>query len=144
MSSRQAELIQDSFALAAEKRDQLSELFYLKLFALDPALRPMFPDNLLHQRRKLVSALALCVQLADDPDRLTAVVRELAGKHVGLGIEREDFAVVGEALLWALKQVLGDSLDRQAEEAWAATLTVLADIMMAEIERREGRVAQVA
>jgi hemoglobin-like flavoprotein len=50
MNPRQKELVQSSFAKVAPIADQAADLFYNRLFEIDPSLRPMFPGK--HERAK--------------------------------------------------------------------------------------------
>jgi len=54
VTPNQITLVQDSFQLVAPIADTASELFYTRLFELDPSVRPLFPTDIADQRRKLM------------------------------------------------------------------------------------------
>ncbi len=70
MTPDQVRLVRDSFAAVAPRAEEAAAAFYERLFALDPALRAMFPADLAGQRRKLVAALAAAVSGLDRPAAL--------------------------------------------------------------------------
>src|SRR5690606_1344996 len=57
---------------------------------------------------------------------LPAVV-QIANKHVSLGIKPEHYPIVGEYLLKAIKEVLGDAATDDIINAWAEAYGVIAD-----------------
>jgi hemoglobin-like flavoprotein len=64
------------------------------------------------------------------------VLREMGRRHAGYGVEPEHYTTVGEALLWALEQALGDDFTSETKEAWAKAYDLIASTM---IEAANGR-----
>ena len=60
MNSEQINLVQASFAEVRPIAAVAAELFYTRLFVLDPSLRPMFRGDLAHQGRMLMAMLNAC------------------------------------------------------------------------------------
>ena len=58
MTPKQVALAQDSFARVAPTSETAAELFCGRLFDIAPQMRTMFPDNMIEQRRKLMTMLA--------------------------------------------------------------------------------------
>ena len=108
-----------------------AELFYNKLFELDPALKPLFKGNMKEQGTKLMATLKLAVKGLDDLDKLVPVVQDLGRRHKGYGVAPAHYATVAEALLWTLGQGLAEAFTPEVEEAWTAVYTVLAETMIA-------------
>ncbi|HYC64548.1 MAG TPA: hemin receptor, partial [Reyranellaceae bacterium] len=61
MTPQQIKLVQMSFAKVAPIADTAADLFYSRLFEIAPEVRPMFPDDLSEQKKKLMSMLGTVV-----------------------------------------------------------------------------------
>ncbi len=130
MTPTQISLIRDSFAHVAPVADDLAARFYAGLFARTPRFRLMFPADLAPQRAKLVAALALVVRSLDAPEALKADLRALGARHAGYGVRSADYALVGQALVDALAQVLGARFDSDTADAWAAAYDAVSAAML--------------
>ena len=131
ISDAQKALVQQTFAEVAPMGDQAVELFYDRLFEIDPDLRIMFKEDMTEQRRKLLDALELAVEGLDVPDLLVPVVGELGRRHRTYGISDADYETVGAALLWTLEQRLGPRYTDEVKEAWTAVYRLLSSAMKA-------------
>ena len=54
MEPAKVALVQESFRKVVPIADQAADLFYDRVFELAPAARPMFPDDLREQKKKLM------------------------------------------------------------------------------------------
>jgi hemoglobin-like flavoprotein len=80
----------------------------------------------------LMRVIGAAVERLDRPDDLLPAVEELGRRHVGYGVRVGHYAVVGEALLDALGEVLGAAaFTAEAEDAWRAAYGLLATTMQA-------------
>lgn len=129
MLDSQKILVQKSFALVAPIADQAAELFYGRLFTLDPSLRSLFTTDMKEQGRKLMQMIGYSVRGLDRLDHLIPAIEELGRRHGMYGVEDEHYDVVGEALLWTLEQGLGDRFTDETREAWARVYELLAGTM---------------
>ena len=129
MTPHQVWLVQTSFAAIAPRAEQAAALFYGRLFALDPALRPLFPADLAGQRRKLVAALAAAVRGLGRPEGVRPMLEELGRRHAAYGVQDADYDTVGAALLGALAEALGAAFDDELRAAWTACHDLVATAM---------------
>ncbi len=129
MSPEQKALVQSSFAKVAPIADQAADLFYDRLFTLDPSLRPLFKPDMREQKRALMGMLAVAVAGLDRLEALVPAVQKLGARHAGYGVKDEHYATVGSALIWTLEQGLGDDFTAETRDAWLAVYTVLAETM---------------
>lgn len=129
MNEVQIQLVQESFALVKPIASMAADLFYGRLFELDPALRPLFKGDLQEQKTKLMATLAFAVAGLDRPETILPTVQALGRRHVGYGVRPDHYDTVGAALLWTLAQGLGDRFTPEVEEAWVAAYTLLATVM---------------
>ena len=131
MTPDQKRLVQHTFEQVVPIADTAAELFYTRLFELDPSLRALFHGDMHEQGRKLMQMLTVAVRGLDRLDTLVPAVRALGRRHVGYGVLPEHFETVGAALLWTLGRGLGPSFTPEAQDAWAAVYDVVAGQMKA-------------
>jgi nitric oxide dioxygenase len=125
----QITLVQNSFRKIAPISDEAAQLFYTRLFELDPTLRHMFPSDLADQRRKLMQTLSVTIGSLRYLDGLIPTIEALGRRHAAYGVRPGHFATVADALLWTLAQGLGPAFTPEVRSAWIAVYSVLADRM---------------
>lgn len=121
--------VQTTFAKVEPIAPTAAELFYNRLFELDPSLKPLFKGDMKEQGAKLMSMLSLAVRGLNDLDRLVPLVQNLGIRHVNYGVKDNDYQTVGAALLWTLEQGLGDDFTPEVKAAWAEVYGTLASVM---------------
>ena len=129
MTNEQIKLVQDSFRQVAPIAETAAQLFYARLFELDPDLELLFKGNLTEQGRKLMQMLGLAVNSLDRMEQLLPVVRSLGTRHVVYGVRDKDYDTVGQALLWTLQKGLGEAFTPYVEVAWSNAYATLACAM---------------
>jgi hemoglobin-like flavoprotein len=129
MTPDQKQLVRDSFAKVAPIAPTAAELFYGRLFELDPGLRPLFKGDMKEQGRKLMAMIATAVAGLDKLDTIVPAVRALGKRHAGYGVIDAQYDTVAAALLWTLEQGLGPDFTPATKEAWTACYTLLAGQM---------------
>src|SRR5437773_8083410 len=98
MTPNERHLVQGSFAKVATIAQVAAELFYGRLFEIDPALKPMFRGDMKEQGRKLMQMLAVAVKGLDRLDEILPAVREMGRRHAGYGVRDEHYDTVAAAL----------------------------------------------
>ena len=129
MTPRQISLVQHSWAEVVPIQDAAADLFYRRLFELDPAARSLFQGDMGDQGRKLMQALGFIAGSLTRLDELVPVAQDMARRHVGYGVRAEHYDTAGAALLWTLEQGLGAAFTAETREAWAAAYGVLSGVM---------------
>src|SRR5689334_17652027 len=76
-------LVQASFQRVVPIADLFADLFYSRLFLLDPSLLPMFRGDLSAQGRKLMAVLRVAVASLGELDRVVPAVEALGARHAG-------------------------------------------------------------
>jgi hemoglobin-like flavoprotein len=125
----QISLVQDSFERLAPFADAAAELFYKRLFELDPSVKPLFKGDMGEQGKKLMSMIGTAVKGLNDLDKLVPAVEALGVRHAGYGVVDKHYGTVAEALLWALEQGLGDTFTAEVKAAWTEIYGLLATVM---------------
>lgn len=129
MREREKQLVRESFLCVREVAGPMSLLFYGRLFALDPALRPLFHGDIARQGMKLMEMVAAVVDNMDQLERLTPALHAMGQRHAAYGVEPRHYETVGEALLWAMGQALEGDFDAEARAAWAGVLVQISATM---------------
>jgi hemoglobin-like flavoprotein len=129
MTPHQIDLVQQTFAEIKPIAPAAAELFYSRLFMLDPSLRKMFEGDMAKQGQMLMSVLGTSVTGLRNLEKLAPVVRHLGARHVGYGVKDEHYATVASALLWTLQIGLKDKFTDEVREAWTTAYNLLADVM---------------
>jgi len=131
MTPEQINLVKSSWDKVVPISEKAAELFYGKLFELNPDLKVLFKGDMKEQGRKLMAILNTAVNSLDKLDSIVPAVQDMGKRHVGYGVKDEDYDTVGEALIWTLGQGLGDAFTNQVKDAWLITYTLVADTMKA-------------
>ena len=124
------EIIKSTVPVLQVHGKTITTAFYGMLFENHPELLNIF--NHANQRQgKQQTALANAVLAAaaniDQLENILPVVKQIAEKHRALGVLPEHYPIVGETLLAAIKQVLGDAATPEIMDAWAKAYGVIAD-----------------
>lgn len=130
MTPEQVEAVQQSFKKVAAIQDAAADLFYDRLFELDPSLKPLFSGNMAEQKRKLMAAIGTVVNSLKSPEKIIPIVQNLGEAHSRYGVQEQHYQTVGEALLWTLEKGLGADFTPQVKNGWAAAYGLLSSIMI--------------
>jgi nitric oxide dioxygenase len=124
-------------ALEAHGLDIVNEM-YSRMFQ-NPNIRDLFNQS--HhgdagsQPRALTGAILAYASNIENLGALAPAVERIAQKHVGLQILPEHYPHVAEALLGAIKAVLGDAATDEILAAWGEAYWFLANILIAREQR---------
>ena len=111
-------LIRHTFRMVAAHQQELTRLFYDKLFELDPSLREKFQSDVDAMPSKFMRMLAILVSLVNDPPQLEERARKLGQRQLEYGVQPTYFDASETALLWALEKLLGSRFTKAAHSAW--------------------------
>jgi hemoglobin-like flavoprotein len=129
MNNQQVVLVQSSFAKVTPIAETAADLFYKRLFELDPALKPLFKGDIKEQGKKLMQVIGFAVSSLNDPKALLPAVQDLGRRHGKYGVKDKDYDTVASALLWTLEKGLGDAFTPDVRAAWTETYVLLAGTM---------------
>jgi len=133
LNKEERELIKASVPVLDKYGLEITKLFYSKMLAAHPELKNVFNNaNQSHfeQPRALAQALAAYASNIDDLGVLKAAIELIAAKHVSLYIQPEQYVIVGEYLIGAIAEVLGDALSPEVAMAWTAAYWQLAEVLI--------------
>jgi nitric oxide dioxygenase len=123
--------LETSFDHIAARGDELMDVFYARLFATAPAVKPLFAGtDLKRQKGMLLAALVLLRRSLRDLDSVVPKLRDLGARHVRYGAQPEHYPVVGEVLIGSMAQIAGDAWTVEYELAWTEAFAVVAGAML--------------
>lgn len=129
MIEEQIKLVQDSWAKVVPISETAAELFYGRLFELDPSLKPMFKTDIKEQGKKLMTMIGVAVKGLTNLESIVGAVQDMGKRHAGYGVKDEHYDTVAAALLWTLEKGLEDAFTEEVKAAWVETYTLLATTM---------------
>ncbi|ANC76204.1 nitric oxide dioxygenase [Fictibacillus phosphorivorans] len=137
LQQRTIEVIKSTVPVLQVHGEAITSRFYEMLFQKYPELLNIF-NHANQKKGRQQAALANAVYAAaaniDKLESIIPVVKGIAHKHRSLGVKPEHYPVVGENLLLAIKDVLGDAATDEIINAWAEAYGVIADVFIG-IER---------
>jgi len=138
MTPDQILLVRSSWPAIAGNADALTTHFYAHLFEIDHSAAHLFSGvDMTAQKQKLAQALSVVVHALDNIDTLLPALAGLAKRHMNYGVEDRHFDSVGDALLWALNDVLGDAFTPDVHDAWAQAYAIVSSVMRRPLARGE-------
>jgi hemoglobin-like flavoprotein len=141
MTREQAHIVQTTWRAVLPVGDTFAELFYGRLFAVDPALRKLFRDDIVEQGRNLTAMLSVAAANLAKPERIRVALRQLGQRHAAYGVEPKDFRTVEDALMFALEHALIDVFTPEVKTAWQAAYALLSSTMLEAFSPRTTRPA---
>lgn len=111
----------------------ITSVFYKNLFIAHPELLNIFNHANQSQGRQQTALANMVYAAAQNIDRLETLlpaVKQVAHKHRSLGVKPEHYPIVGQHLLGAIKEVLGDAATEEIISAWADAYGVIAQVFI--------------
>jgi nitric oxide dioxygenase len=127
-------IVKSTVPLLESGGEALTTHFYKKLLSRYPQVRPLF--NQAHQAsgdqpRALANGVLMYARHIDQLEQLGDLVAKIINKHVALQILPEHYPLVGECLLEAIREVLGEEIATdEVISAWGNAYGQLADILI--------------
>ena len=90
MTPDQIALVQKSFKSVVPIKETAADLFYGRLFELDPDVRGLFKGDMKEQGRKLMMMIATAVNGLTNLESIVPAVQELGIRHVDYGVNTNE------------------------------------------------------
>jgi len=133
LSNSTIQIIKSTVPVLEKQGTEITKRFYQMLFTSHPELLNIF-NHANQSKGRQQTALANAVYAAalhiDRLESILPVVRQIAHKHRSLGVKAEHYPIVGEHLLKAIKDVLGDAATEDILSAWAEAYGVIANVFI--------------
>lgn len=133
LSTKTIETIKATVPVLEVYGTQITTVFYKNMFEAHPELLNIF--NHANQRKgrqqaALANTVLAAAQNIDRLETIIPVVKQIAHKHRSLLVKPEHYPIVGEFLLKAIKEVLGDAATDEIINAWADAYGTIAQVFI--------------
>ena len=129
ISKQTIEIVKSTAPLLKDKGEDVTTRMYQILFSKYPETEVLF-KNANNQPAKLATAITAYAANIDKLENLGDAVEVMAQRHVGVNVEIKHYPMVADALLTAMKEVLGaDVVTDDVSAAWGEAYNFLADIL---------------
>ncbi|KAK0610088.1 globin-like protein [Bombardia bombarda] len=138
LTPAQIAIVKATAPVLKEHGNTITTVFYNNLITENPSLNNVFSSTSQttgRQPRALAGAVLAYATYIDDLPKLAHAVERIAHKHVSLQVTAAQYDIVGQYLIQAIGQVLGDAATPAIVDAWTAAYGVLASVFIA----REGQ-----
>ncbi len=112
---------------------EITQRMYERLFA-DLEIKALFDQAAQasgEQPRRLAGAILAFAQNVDRLEVLAPAIERIASRHVQAHIKPAHYPAVANALLPAIKDILGDAATAEVLNAWGEAYRFLADVLIA-------------
>lgn len=125
---------------------EITTRMYERLF-VDPEIKALF-DEAAHKSGEQPKRLAAAIlAFANNVDRLEVIqtaIDNICARHIATHVKAEHYPSVAEALLPAIKDVLGEAATDEILNAWGQAYWYLADVMIEREKRLTAKPAEAA
>jgi nitric oxide dioxygenase len=133
LTKEQLAIINATVPVVGAHAREITDCFYPLMFDRYPEVKAYF--NQTHQeqggqRQALANAVVAYAKNIERLDALGDAVSLIAQKHCSLNIMPEHYPIVGECLMAAIGEVLGDAVTPEVADAWGAAYQQLANILI--------------
>ena len=133
LSQKTIDIVKSTVPVLETHGVAITTTFYRNLFEAHPELLNIF-NHANQEKGRQQNALANTVYAAavhiDNLAAILPAVKQISQKHVSLGIKPEHYPIVGQYLLGAIKEVLGDAATDDILNAWGEAYGTIADAFM--------------
>ncbi|MGZ9583294.1 NO-inducible flavohemoprotein [Paenibacillus marinisediminis] len=130
LSEKTIQIIKSTVPVLEVHGQAITKRFYQMMFTNHPELLNVFNHANQKQGRQqaaLANAVYAAAAHIDNLEAILPAVKQIGHKHRSLGIKAESYPIVGENLLAAIKDVLGDAATDEIINAWAEAYGVISD-----------------
>lgn len=152
MTPETIKIVKSTAPVVKKKGKEITERMYEIAFNERPEYRRFFenthmksPEEGRKQAAKLAASVYAYASHIDELEKLGNAVEQIAHAHVNTRVIAEQYPVIGECLLAAMKDILGDAATPEVMEAWTEAYNSLADIFITrekEIYRQQDKKMQ--
>jgi hemoglobin len=119
--------VQASVQRLQDRMEAFSLDFFSRLFAVVPALEPLFASE--ESRRLKLRAMLSTLANCRDLEKLIPAIRRLGGRHQDYGVGSEDYAPLCSVLLGSVSRIDPEGMDALVLQAWHTLLEQVCEVM---------------
>lgn len=130
MTSQTKEIIKSTAPIIKKHGEQITTEMYKILFDKYPETKELFKDAEKDQYKKLANMIYSYADNIEHLDRLQVGIKKVAKIHIDTKILPKHYPMVGDSLIGAMKNVLGDGATTEVVDAWSEAYNFLSDIFI--------------
>ncbi|WP_036486636.1 globin domain-containing protein [Myxosarcina sp. GI1] len=133
VSQKTIDIVKSTAPVIKQHGKKITTRMYEIMFDTHPEVKSQFDmaaQTNGTQHAKLATAVYSYATHIDDLESLKAMVDKIAHRHVATHVLPEQYPIVGECLLEAIKHVLGDAATEDVMTAWAEAYQALAGVFI--------------
>ena len=133
ISPQTIDIVKSTAPILKKQCQKITTRMYEIMFQKHPEVKAQFDMSAQAngtQPAKLATAVYSYATHIDDLEALKAMVEKIAHRHVQTQVLPEQYPIVGECLLQAIKDVLGDAATEQVITAWTEAYQLLAEVFI--------------
>ena len=133
VSQKTIDLVKSTAPLLKKHGQKITNRMYEIMFGNHPEIKQQFnmtaqADG--SQPARLATAIYSYATHIDDLDSLKLMVDKIAHRHTQTHVKPEQYPIVGESLLQAMQDVLGDVITEDIMVAWKEAYQILAQVFI--------------
>lgn len=133
ISQQTIEIVKSTAPMLKKQGKKITTRMYEIMFDKYPEVKTLFDMSAQAngtQPAKLATAVYSYATHIDDLEALKAMVDKIAHRHAKVHVLPEQYPIVGECLLQAIQDVLGDAATKQVITAWSQAYQALAEVFI--------------
>jgi nitric oxide dioxygenase len=134
MNEQTKAIIKATAPIIKEHGEIITTVMYRRLFDNYPEAKELFKNATPDQYKKLASMVYAYAANIDNLESIQKGIDKVAQIHVDTHVLPEHYPWVGESLLGAIKEVLGEEANDEIMDAWKEAFFFLAEVFIAKEE----------
>ncbi len=138
VSQRTIDIVKSTAPSLKKHGEQITKRMYEILFDRHPEVKSQFNMSAQadgSQPAKLATAVYAYATHIDNLPALKSTIEKIKDRHIKTNVKAEQYSFVGESLLQAIQDVLGEAATEEIMKAWQEAYQALAEVMI-EVESR--------
>ena len=133
LSQNTIEIVKSTVPVLKEHGVEITTTFYKNMFTNNPEIKAYFnmaKQESGEQPKALAMAILAAAQNIDNLTAILPVVKKIGAVHCDRKITAEHYPIIGQNLLTAIKEVLGEAATDEIIDAWAKAYGVISKIFI--------------
>lgn len=133
MDQNVVDIVKSTVPVLKERGIEITEKFYELLFKNHSELKGLFNEEKQRngeQPKALAMSILAAAKNIDNLEAILPTVKKIGEVHVNSKVMPEHYPIVGETLLLAFKEVLGEEIDDNFLNAWSQAYKFISNIFI--------------
>ena len=133
VSAKTIEIVKATAPVLKKQGQEITTRMYAIMFEKYPEIQQQFDMSAQSdgsQPAKLATAVYAYATHIEDMSALKSAVEKIAHRHVQTHVTAEEYPIVGECLLQAMRDILGEAATDEVIEAWSQAYQALSEVFI--------------